>query len=167
MKKGKKPTEPWIEVLCHDDLIGEYRMAVPASSPALLIARVMHNIGAPLPEDLAFALVDNLLLQLQLEMQSPKKKREPEFRNLAKIPKDKFQKLGPHGERWALMRYALDTLHKSWSGDEAADWVVSELEKRGKHVSTATVLRSYNIIQEWQRQFEHDRPVTHRRKPLR
>ncbi len=80
------------------------------------------------------------------------------------VKKEKYQRMAPHLERWVLMRYALDTLHKSWKADEALHWCVRELKKRGKHVSIATVLRSYNKVEEWQREgLGHGRPRTHRK----
>jgi hypothetical protein len=142
-----------------DDLPGtDRKVGVPMSSPALLLALVMSSIGAPLSEPLALALADNLLLQL--EMQRPIKNREPEFQKLGKIPKDDFQRLAFHLERWALMCHALDTLHMSWYA--APDWCAQQLRKRGKVCRGGTVLRSYSKIEKWQDGLGRGRPRTYR-----
>jgi hypothetical protein len=127
------PPYPIVEVP-----VGDFRVAVPVDSSTLLMALVMVE---PMRNEVRDALVDNLLQQ---------------------VPRDDFQKLTRHLDRWALMRRALDVLHLSW--DDAPEWCARQLSKKGQRVSTATVLRSYNKVEADQRRFGRGRPRTHRRR---
>jgi hypothetical protein len=134
----KTPPEPLLEVLWRDAAIDGVKYGVPISSPTFLWALVMVQ---PIDDCLKDTLMDTLL---------------------PLIKKDPYQRLSRrHLERWAFMRHALDRLEKSW--DAAPSWCADQLTKKGKSVSPATVLRSYNKVEAWQRRLGCGRPRTYRR----
>jgi hypothetical protein len=126
-----------------DVLVEGQRIGVPLTSPTLLLRLLLEYWDRPLPGHLYAAL--SLYLTRQ-------------------IREDRFHEL--HVERWALMHYALDTLHKRWEKDEALRWCSQQLKRRGRPASPATVLSSYNKIEKEQRGLGRGRPRTYRsRRP--
>jgi hypothetical protein len=133
--------EPQLRDGAVDVRVGDFPVGVPLTSPILLMRLLVEYQDRPLPNHLFAALHANLRRQ---------------------IPKDRFQRNESHLERWALMHYALDTLHKRWEQEEAQRWCAQQLRRRGRPASAATVLRSYRLIEKEQRALGRGRPRTYR-----
>ena len=139
--KKRKPPPPLVYRPYRELPVGHgVKVGVPVGAPTLLMAEVMT---VPMEDYLRSELVANLQQQVE---------------------NDEFQKMAPHFERWALMRYALDNLHKPW--DTVAEWCARQLKKSGQHISPSSVLRSYKKIESWQRQLGRGRPRTYRKRRL-